>query len=227
MPGEARREAERAPWFAVIGTITLAPLFAGSVIVLGPYLLSGGKLDAPFFGWAPSRWIGGALVIVPIPPLLDFLVRFVREGHGTPAPFAPPPAPRRQWTVPIRAQSGVPLRRVHDRRAGAFPRQHERAGLRGRRGTRLPPLRGPLRGAHAARDVRCGLRGLLPRGASVGSAPHSWGSGWRPLGLLTAVVEIVVHHASTHSATTHTSRAPAAELGCDPKTLRSRLGRGE
>ena len=90
MPGNARREAERPPWFAVIGTITLAPLFAGSVIVLGPYLLSGWKLDAPFFGWAPSRWIGGALVIVPIPPLLDFLVRFVREGHGTPAPFAPP-----------------------------------------------------------------------------------------------------------------------------------------
>ena len=57
----------------------------------------------------------------------------------------PTPAPRRQWTVPIRAQSGVPLRRVHDRRTGAFPRQHARAGLRGRRGTRLPPLRGPLR----------------------------------------------------------------------------------
>ena len=90
MPGDARRDAERPPWFAVIGSITLAPLFAGSVIVLGPYLLSGWKLDAPFFGWAPSRWIGGALVILPIPPLLDFLVRFVREGHGTPAPFAPP-----------------------------------------------------------------------------------------------------------------------------------------
>jgi protein-S-isoprenylcysteine O-methyltransferase Ste14 len=90
MQGEARREAERPPWFAVIGTILLAPLFAGSVIVLGPYLLSGWKLDAPFFGWAPSRWVGVALVILPIPPLLDFLVRFVREGHGTPAPFAPP-----------------------------------------------------------------------------------------------------------------------------------------
>ena len=39
MSGDTRREAERPPWFAVIGTITLAPLFAGSVIVLGPYLL--------------------------------------------------------------------------------------------------------------------------------------------------------------------------------------------
>ena len=90
MPGDPRQEAERPPWFAVVGTITFAPLFAGSVIVLGPYLLSGWKLDAPFFAWAPSRWIGGALAIFPIPPLLDFLVRFVREGHGTPAPFAPP-----------------------------------------------------------------------------------------------------------------------------------------
>src|SRR5206468_8146254 len=43
--------------------------------------------------------------------------------------------------------------------------------------TRLPPLRGPLRGAHAARDVRRGLRGLLPRGASVGSALHPLGFG--------------------------------------------------
>src|SRR5438445_672750 len=67
MPGDARREAEGPPWFAVIGTITLAPLFAGSVIVLGPYLLSGWKLDAPFFGWAPSSWIGGALVIARTP----------------------------------------------------------------------------------------------------------------------------------------------------------------
>jgi len=90
MPGDARREAERPPWLAVIGTITLAPLFAGAVIVLGPYLLSGWRLDAPFYGWAPSRWIGVALVILPIPPLLDFLLRFVHEGHGTPAPFAPP-----------------------------------------------------------------------------------------------------------------------------------------
>ena len=90
MSGDTRREAERPPWLAVIGTITLAPLFAGAVIVLAPLLLSGWRVGAPFFGWVPSRWIGGALVIVPIPPLLDFLVRFVREGHGTPAPFAPP-----------------------------------------------------------------------------------------------------------------------------------------
>jgi protein-S-isoprenylcysteine O-methyltransferase Ste14 len=90
MRSEARREAETPPWLAVIGTIIFAPLFAGSVFVLGPYLLSGWKLDAPLFGWHPSRWIGGALVILPIPPLLDFLVRFVRQGHGTPAPFAPP-----------------------------------------------------------------------------------------------------------------------------------------
>jgi protein-S-isoprenylcysteine O-methyltransferase Ste14 len=90
MANDARREPERPPWFAVVGTITLAPLFAGSVIVLGPYLVSRWTFDAPFFGCAPSRWIGVALVILPIPPLLDFLVRFAREGHGTPAPFAPP-----------------------------------------------------------------------------------------------------------------------------------------
>jgi len=41
MSGDTRREAERPPWLAVIGTITLAPLFAAAVIVLAPYLLGG------------------------------------------------------------------------------------------------------------------------------------------------------------------------------------------
>ena len=225
MPGDPRQEAARPPWFAAVGTITFAPLFAGSVIVLGPYLLSGRRavlrLGSVEMDWRRARDL-------PHSSAPRFSGALRARGTRDAGTLRPTPAPRRQWTVPIRAQSGVPLRRVHDRRTGAFPRQHARAGLRGRRGTRLPPLRGPLRGAHAARDVRCGLRGLLRRGASVGSAPHPWDSGWRPLGLdLTAVVETVVHHASTHSATTHTSRAPAAELGCDPKTLRSRLGRGE
>jgi hypothetical protein len=80
MPGDAQREAERPPWFrSDRHDHPRAPLFAGSVIVLGPYLLSGWKLDAPFFSWAPSRWIGVALVILPIPPRLDFLLRFDDE----------------------------------------------------------------------------------------------------------------------------------------------------
>jgi len=211
----------------VIGTITFAPLFAGSVIVLGPYLLSGWKLDAPFFAWAPSRWIGGALAIFPIPPLLDFLVRFVSEGHGTPAPFAPPrrlvvSGPFRYVRNPaylcavsmitgqglfLASTSVLAYAVVVALAFHLFVVLYEEPTLRETFGADSWPT--------AARCLG-------------GSAPHSWGSGWRPLGLdLTAVVEIVVHHASTHSATTHTSRAPAAELGCDPKTLRSRLGRGE
>ena len=224
MPGDARREAERPPWLAVIGTITLAPLFAGAVIVLGPYLLSGWRLDAPFYGWAPSRWIGVALVILPIPPLLDFLLRFVHEGHGTPAPFAPPRRlvvsgpfryvrnPAYLCAVSIIAGQGLTSTSVLVYAAVVALAFHlfvvsTRSPRCARRSVRTtwPAAARCLGGFRASSlgfgvatarppDGRCGDR-RPPRQHSFRNDPQS--------------------------------RAPAAELGCDPKTLRSRLGRGE
>lgn len=80
----------RRSWSAAIGTVLVAPVFAGTVIVLGPLAVAGWRVGAPLFGWAASRWIGAALVVAAAPIMADFLVRFVREGRGTPAPFAPP-----------------------------------------------------------------------------------------------------------------------------------------
>jgi protein-S-isoprenylcysteine O-methyltransferase Ste14 len=84
------RDVNRPPLWAVLGTVVSAPLFIGAVIVYVPYALSGWRLAPPFFGWEPSRAIGAALMVASGVLLSDFIVRFVREGHGTPVPMAPP-----------------------------------------------------------------------------------------------------------------------------------------
>ena len=81
---------DRPPLWSVIGTLVSAPLFVGTVIVYVPYTLTAWRFQPAFFGWEPLRWIGAALVLAAVPVLFDFLVRFVREGHGTPVPVAPP-----------------------------------------------------------------------------------------------------------------------------------------
>jgi protein-S-isoprenylcysteine O-methyltransferase Ste14 len=76
-------------WPAV-GTIIFVLVVPGSVIVYVPYLLSGWHVQAPFFGVRVLPWMGLALILGALPVFTDFLLRFVREGRGTPAPIAPP-----------------------------------------------------------------------------------------------------------------------------------------
>jgi len=82
--------SDRPPLWAVLGTLVAAPLFMGATIVYVPYALSGWRFAPPFLGWDGTRWIGAGLIVLAAPVILDFLVRFVREGHGTPVPLAPP-----------------------------------------------------------------------------------------------------------------------------------------
>ncbi|MGQ0548960.1 MAG: methyltransferase family protein [Armatimonadota bacterium] len=72
-----------------IGTIIFALLVPGTVIVIVPWRLSGWELAEPFFGWTGIRWIGLTLVIVGLPVVAQAMVRFVREGLGTPSPTFP------------------------------------------------------------------------------------------------------------------------------------------
>ena len=58
----------------------------GTVVGIVPYLLSGGRLAAS----AGLRVLGVLLMLAAFPVFVAFLVRFVREGVGTPAPIAPP-----------------------------------------------------------------------------------------------------------------------------------------
>ena len=82
--------SDRPPLWAVIGTLFAAPVFIGLVLTYVPYTLCGWRFAPPFLGQPWTRGAGVALIVLALPVLADFLVRFVREGHGTPAPVAPP-----------------------------------------------------------------------------------------------------------------------------------------
>lgn len=82
--------AERPPWWAAVGTVVFTCLFPGTVVGLVPFLISRWTLRPPFLGSAETRWLGVGLALPAAALMLDFLTRFVREGHGTPAPVAPP-----------------------------------------------------------------------------------------------------------------------------------------
>ena len=81
----------RPPAWAVLGTLIAAPLFIGGVAVYVPYRLAGGwRLGPPLLEQEWTRWVGFALIVIAAPMILDFLLRFMLEGHGTPVPVAPP-----------------------------------------------------------------------------------------------------------------------------------------
>ena len=82
--------SERPPAWAVFGTFGAALAFIGLVLVYLPWTLSRWQLAPPLLGLTPLRWVGAVLAAFAIPVLADFLVRFVREGHGTPMVLAPP-----------------------------------------------------------------------------------------------------------------------------------------
>jgi protein-S-isoprenylcysteine O-methyltransferase Ste14 len=73
-----------------LGSALFVLLVPGSLIVLLPYWLSGWRFEAPWLGWSGTRWIGVILILLALPVFANFVLRFVREGRGTPAPVAPP-----------------------------------------------------------------------------------------------------------------------------------------
>ena len=79
----------RAPRAALLGTIAFTLCVPGTVVGFVPSWLAGWKLAPPLLGIAGTRWAGMALIVLGAPLFFDFVTRFVREGHGTPAPVAP------------------------------------------------------------------------------------------------------------------------------------------
>jgi protein-S-isoprenylcysteine O-methyltransferase Ste14 len=83
------RQTKRPLTGAIIGTIVFVLVMPGSVIGLVPFLLSGWRLQPPLLGMVALRWLGALLLLLGTPVFIDFVVRFVREGRGTPVPVAP------------------------------------------------------------------------------------------------------------------------------------------
>jgi protein-S-isoprenylcysteine O-methyltransferase Ste14 len=73
-----------------LGTLVFVILVPGTAIGYVPYLLTRWEMSGPLLGFALTRWLGVAVLLPAAYVFADFLVRFVREGRGTPAPVAPP-----------------------------------------------------------------------------------------------------------------------------------------
>lgn len=74
-----------------VGTTIFTLMVPGTVIVLVPYLLtSGWQIGPPLLGSKGTQWLGAIIGFVGSPMFVRFLLHFVTEGHGTPAPIAPP-----------------------------------------------------------------------------------------------------------------------------------------
>jgi len=83
------RDPHGTLFHAALGTVVFVLIAPGSVVVLGPWLLTGWHVAPPLLGWLVTRWLGAALLVLALPLFVAFTLRFVVEGHGTPAPIAP------------------------------------------------------------------------------------------------------------------------------------------
>ena len=81
------RLRRRALW----GTLVFVAIVPGAVIVLVPASLTDGwQMAEPLLGGTWLRWLGAVAFLAALPMFVDFLVRFVKDGLGTPAPIAEP-----------------------------------------------------------------------------------------------------------------------------------------
>lgn len=79
----------RPPWWAVVGTAAFVAIVPGTVVGWVPWWLTGWVSLPPLAGFEATRWLGGLLLAAGALVFVDFVSRFVWEGHGTPAPVAP------------------------------------------------------------------------------------------------------------------------------------------
>jgi len=75
--------------FAIVGSAVFLVIAPGFVAGLVPWWVSHWRLEAPFFGMALFRFVGGSLIALGGAGLLDSFVRFAVQGVGTPAPVFP------------------------------------------------------------------------------------------------------------------------------------------
>jgi protein-S-isoprenylcysteine O-methyltransferase Ste14 len=77
-------------FWASLGSLVFFILAPGTIEGFVPWWLTGWRIGPPFFGIEPLRWVGAALIVLGLLPLLSSFARFAWAGLGTPAPIAPP-----------------------------------------------------------------------------------------------------------------------------------------
>lgn len=77
-------------WIApAVGSTVFLFVAPGTVAGLVPWGLSGWRVEPPFLGFEPIRWLGMALLALGAVLLLETFARFALQGRGTPAPLYP------------------------------------------------------------------------------------------------------------------------------------------
>jgi protein-S-isoprenylcysteine O-methyltransferase Ste14 len=74
---------------AAVGSSLFFALAPGFVAGVVPWWLTRWQVRDPLPYWVPLRILGVTLIVAGVAVLLHAFVRFVVEGHGTPAPVAP------------------------------------------------------------------------------------------------------------------------------------------
>jgi protein-S-isoprenylcysteine O-methyltransferase Ste14 len=74
---------------AAAGSALFFAAAPGLVAGVVPLLLTGWHVRTHDSGWAAARAVGSLLILAGASVLLSAFARFVRDGHGTPAPVAP------------------------------------------------------------------------------------------------------------------------------------------
>src|SRR5258706_4656829 len=75
---------------AILGSGVFLVIAPGTLAVYVRWTLSRWHMAPPLLGFFPFRVIGGLLIALGLPVLLDSFARFAIQGLGTPAPIAPP-----------------------------------------------------------------------------------------------------------------------------------------
>ena len=73
---------------AAIGSALFFVIAPGTVAALVPWLITHWRLEPPLFGLEVLRYVGVALIVLGLVPLIESFARFAAHA-GTPAPIAP------------------------------------------------------------------------------------------------------------------------------------------
>ena len=71
---------------SALGSAVFLVVAPGLVAGYLPWLFSRWIFQEPFLGWAGTRWVGAAAILLGLPVLLESFARFAMVGLGTPAP---------------------------------------------------------------------------------------------------------------------------------------------
>ncbi len=86
---DSREELGLQKPLAILGSFIFLLLAPGLVAGLVPWWISQWQMRPPFFGLSGFRIVGGLLIVIGMPMVLDSFVRFAIQGLGTPAPVLP------------------------------------------------------------------------------------------------------------------------------------------